>query len=180
MKQKVITDDVKMGLYFGSIAGLVAGLLLGVLVAFAINKCNAWGDGDAPLYTEADAKMLAKMLYGECRGVKSDTEKAACAWVVLNRVDASGWSNTISGVVTARSQFVGYRTKNPVWPELLELAEDVLGRWEREKAGESNVGRVIPAGYYFFTADGRLGNRFRKDFKSKSYWDWSLPSPYTE
>lgn len=33
----------------------------------------------------AEVEALAKMLYGEARGVTSKTEQAACVWVVLNR-----------------------------------------------------------------------------------------------
>lgn len=44
---------------------------------------------DKPAYIPdaAEVEALAKMLYGEARGVTSDTEKAACVWCVLNRVD---------------------------------------------------------------------------------------------
>ena len=35
----------------------------------------------------AEVEALAKMLYGEARGIASDMEKAACVWCVLNRVD---------------------------------------------------------------------------------------------
>ena len=44
---------------------------------------------DKPAYIPdaAEVEALAKMLYGEARGVVSDTEKAACVWCVLNRVD---------------------------------------------------------------------------------------------
>ena len=44
---------------------------------------------DKPEYIPdtAEVEALAKMLYGEARGIASDTEKAACVWCVLNRVD---------------------------------------------------------------------------------------------
>jgi hypothetical protein len=130
---------------------------------------------------ETDAEALARMIYGEARGVASDMEKAACVWTVLNRVDAEGYSDTIQGVVKAKGQFYGYSAKHPVLDELLELSEDVLARWEREKAGEVNVGRVLPSDYYWFSGDGKR-NRFRNVYRGRDikYWDWSLPSPYDD
>lgn len=97
------------------------------------------------LWTEEEVTVLAKMLWGEARGVPSDTEKAACVWCVLNRVDQG--MGTIVEVVTAPYQFVGYREDHPVDPDLKELCEDVLERWYREKSGETDVGRVLPSDY---------------------------------
>ena len=127
--------------------------------------------------------MLAKMLYGECRGVASEEQQAACVWVVLNRVDSGRGEFgarplTISGVLTKRGAFAGYSSKHPVWDSLLALARDVLERWELEKAGELDVGRAIPADYLFFSGDGRGGNRFRREWKDTEYWGWTLDSPY--
>ena len=41
----------------------------------------------SPPWTEEEVTILAQMLWGEARGVKSITEQAACVWCVLNRVD---------------------------------------------------------------------------------------------
>lgn len=57
---------------------------------------------------EQDVEMLAKLIWGEARGVKTTTEKAAVVWCVLNRVDSAGFPNTIEKVVTQPRQFVGY------------------------------------------------------------------------
>lgn len=40
------------------------------------------------VHDEAEVEMLARLIWGEARGVASDTEKAAVVWCVLNRVDA--------------------------------------------------------------------------------------------
>lgn len=58
-------------------------------------------------WTEEEVIVLAKMLWGEARGIPSDTEKAACIWCVLNRVD-NGMGSIVE-VVTAPYQFVGYQ-----------------------------------------------------------------------
>lgn len=126
-------------------------------------------------WTEQEVIILAQMLYGECRGVKSRTEQAACVWCVLNRCDAYG--KTVVEVVTAPMQFQGYNPNHPVWNDLVALSEDVLSRWYREKDGEESVGRVLPADYLWFTGDGKR-NHFRNEYKGGEVWDWSLPSPY--
>lgn len=126
-------------------------------------------------WTDEEAVLLAKMLWGEARGVKSDTEKAACVWCVLNRVDQGYGDITI--VVTAPHQFVGYTESNPVDDNLKALCEDVLSRWYAEREGQVEVGRVLPADYLWFSGDGER-NHFRNAYRGGDRWDWSLPSPY--
>lgn len=126
-------------------------------------------------YTETDIVMLSKLLYQECGGVDSDTEKACVAWTVLNRVDEYGES--VSDVITAPNQFAYYEDR-PVSDELYRLAEDVLIRWNREKNGEDCVGRVLPRDYLWFSGDGRH-NHFRNAYKGQfTIWDYSLETPY--
>lgn len=133
-------------------------------------------------YTENEVVMMAKTMYGEARGLPK-VEVACVGWCILNRVDDSRWPSTIAGVITQKSQFSGWNSKNPTRADLgfdlVELARDVCNRWSWEKAGQADVGRVLPAGYCFFK--GIAGhNRFRKDNKSQiaGSWDYSLPSPY--
>lgn len=126
-------------------------------------------------WTGEEVIVLAKMLWGEARGVNSDTEKAACVWCVLNRVD-HGYGD-ITAVVTAPYQFVGYQEGNPVDDELITLCIDVLSRWYAEKDGQAEVGRVLPADYLWFSGDGER-NHFRNAYRGGNRWDWSLPSPY--
>lgn len=124
-----------------------------------------------------EIRLLAKMLWGECRGVPSKMKQAACVWVVLNRVDA-GYGD-IPAVVTAAGQFTGYRANNPVDEDLTALARDVLIRWYMEKAGLDNVGRVIPSDYLWFAAGGD-GNVFRNAYKGGARWNWTMDDPYEE
>lgn len=126
-------------------------------------------------YTEYDAIDIAKVLYHECRGIASKTEQACVVWTVLNRVDK--FESTIYSVLRAPNQFAFYED-TPVWDELLDLANDVLNRWNREKNGEINVGRVLPCEYLYF--EGRNGHNFFRDNYSDLYtvWDYSLESPY--
>jgi hypothetical protein len=125
-----------------------------------------------------EAEYIAKALYGEARGC-STTEQAAVVWCILNRVDdESGlWPDDIIGVVTQEHQFIGYSPEHPVLPELYDLAMDVLERWQLEKGGETDVGRVLPADYCYFQGDGQH-NYFRREFEGGPDWDWRLETPY--
>lgn len=125
----------------------------------------------------AEVEALAKMLYGEARGIASDMEKAACVWCVLNRVDDPRFPDTVLEVLEAPYQFAGYSADYPVLPELATLAADVLKRYHAEKSGKENVGRVLPAEYLYFTGDGR-NNHFTIGWKDAETWDWSLKNPY--
>lgn len=133
---------------------------------------------DKPAYIPdaAEVEALAKMLYGEARGVTSDTEKAACVWCVLNRVDDPRFPDTVLEVVAAPYQFAGYSADYPVLPELERIAADVLTRYHEEKSGGENVGRVLPADYCFFTGDGEH-NYFTIGWKDTETWGWTLSSP---
>lgn len=126
-------------------------------------------------WSEEEVTVLAKMVWGEARGVPSDTEKAACVWCALNRVD-HGYEPLVT-VVTAPYQFVGYDADNPVDDEIEALCEDVLSRWYAEKDGKADVGRILPSDYLWFTGDGKR-NHFRNAYRGRQIWDWSLPTPY--
>ena len=128
----------------------------------------------------AEAEVLAKTVYGEARGC-STTEQAAVIWCVLNRVDdeCAFWPDDIIGVATQPEQFHGYYAGHPVTQEHYELALDVIDRWQREKNGEADVGRVLPPEYLYFHGDGKH-NHFRTEYTGGQTWDWSLDSPYEE
>lgn len=129
------------------------------------------------MHDEADVEMLARLIWGEARGVASDTEKAAVVWCVLNRVDAERWPDTVAEVITQPHQFSGYSEKHPATDEFKEIAADVLTRYRAEKDGKTDVGRVLPAEYCFFTGDGER-NHFTIGWKDRKKWDWTLDSPY--
>lgn len=121
------------------------------------------------------AEMIGRTIWGEAGGVAEKAERAAVAWCILNRVDASG--DTIREVVTAPYQFQGYRPEGDCPQEHIDLAADVLQRWEAEKQGADDVGRVLPAEYLYFLGDGER-NHFTTEFLGEDHWDWSLTDPY--
>lgn len=127
----------------------------------------------------AEVEALARMLYGEARGVPSTMEKAACVWCVLNRVDDPRFPDTVLEVLEAPRQFAGYKAEYPVLPELAAIAADVLTKYHAERDGNTDAGRVLPADYIFFTGDGR-NNHFFSEWKGTSAYDWTLTNPYDD
>ena len=125
---------------------------------------------------ETEIVMLSKLVYREARGIKSKAEQAAVIWCVLNRVDSKKFPNSIRAVVTQKNQFA-WVANTPVWNSLYNLSRDVVARWLLEDYRIKEVGRTLPKDYLFFA--GRKGrNYFRKGYRSSSYWNWSLESPY--
>ncbi len=125
----------------------------------------------------ATLKAFAQMVYGEAGGC-CGPEQAAVAWTVMNRYDEK-YAKSILGVITASGQFHGYKAHHPVKDEIYDICKDVIMRWMLEKEGNTNVGRVLPAGYNWFWGDGKH-NYFRSEYKSSERWDWSLPVPYSK
>ena len=127
-------------------------------------------------FTNEEIDHIAKTVWGEARGL-SKTHQAGVVWAILNRCDDGRFGKGIISVITAPSQFAGYRSGNPVDPEIRELVVDVLDRYSQEKAGIKNVGRVLPKEYLYFRGNGKI-NLFSKEWNSKNIWNWSLESPY--
>ena len=127
-------------------------------------------------FTNEDIDYIAKTVWGEARGL-SKTHQAGVVWTILNRFDDGRFGKGIIGVVTAPSQFAGYRSGNPIDQEIRDLVVDVLDRYSQEKAGVENVGRVLPKGYLYLRGNGKV-NLFSKKWNSNDVWNWSLESPY--
>ena len=143
-----------------------------------VGKVDSWEvnrEEAIKLVKEEDVISLAKLTYGEARGIPSTMEKAAVMWCACNRADVSGCS--IAKIASNRSVFYGYHSNNPVTDELRNLAEDVLIRYHMEKMGLENVGRVLPKTYLFFSGDGKH-NYFREEYRSSTRYSWYLDNPY--
>ena len=123
--------------------------------------------------------MMAKTMFNESRGIPSKTEIACIGWTICNRVDA-GYGKNPAAVMTAPNQFAytaGAKTVSDHGYDLVALATDVLDRWSREHAGQTNVGRVLPKNYLWYAGDGKH-NYFRNAYRNGTRWNYSLPSPY--
>lgn len=127
-------------------------------------------------FTNEEIDHITKTVWGEARGL-SKTHQAGVVWTILNRCDDGRFGKGVIDVITAPSQFAGYRSGNPVDPEIRDLVVDVLNRYSQEKAGIKNVGRVLPKGYLYFRGNGKT-NLFSEKLNSNNTWDWSLESPY--
>ena len=129
--------------------------------------------------TEYLAVALAQTVYGEFRGGWSQTEQAMVIWTVLNRVDA-GMYSSIYAALTAPWQFA-YSPYAPTYDDfgrdLTALARDVLYRWSLEKQGQTDVGRVLPSGYCWYSGDGHH-NYFRNTYYGQGAIWFGLTSPY--
>ena len=140
------------------------------------------------LYTEDDVIAAAKMVWGEAGAVpdikngsaviSTKCQQAATIWTALNRYDMGGFSS-IKAVIANPGAYHAYFESNPVTDELVDLARDVLDRWNREKNGETDVGRVLPADYIYFHGDGTY-NYFRNEFEGGTRWAWDYGDPYAE
>ena len=129
-------------------------------------------------YTEQDVIDMAKLLTKEGGGIPSDTEQSGVPWIVLNRVKSPSFPNTIHGVITQSNQFEGWHEETVPYDHCIEIARDVLERWNREMNGEVNVGRTLPEEYLYFTGDG-VHNYFTiVQFGTPYVWGSKLPSPY--
>ena len=135
-------------------------------------------DAGCPDY-DAEIEAIAKTMWGEARGVGSKTEIAAVGWCILNRVDSPDFPDTVLEVCAQKNQFHGYRAYYPVTDELRGLAADVITRWVREREGDADAGRVLPAEYLYFVGDG-IHNYFTAEFLGSDVWDWRLSSPYED
>lgn len=127
------------------------------------------------MYTAEDVELIGRTIWGEAGGIESTAERAAVAWCILNRADL--WHQSIEEVVTAPAQFQGYRPEGDCPQEHLDLAAEVLARWEAEHQGADDVGRVLPREYLFFIGDGRH-NHFTTEWQGTDTWGWTLPDPY--
>ena len=153
---------------------ILTAVLAGAIVLAASGQGQAAGT-----YTGEDVELIAKTVWREAGGIPSMAEKAAVVWCILNRVDDDRWGDSIAEVVTAPHQFA-YDAGAPVTDELRQLAEDVLERWRREKKGETDVGRVLPAEYVFFDGDGSHNHFRREDEHTGEYWGFEGENPYVE
>lgn len=137
---------------------ILTGLLVIILVVAAVSLCVTKVGAEVlyeltvKRFSDADAEMIAKTVWGEARGC-SDAQKAAVVWCILNRVDSDRFPDTIESVVTAPGQFFGYSASNPVEEDILAMVIDALKWWAVESVMPSEY-RVLPPEYLYFSGNG--------------------------
>ena len=128
---------------------------------------NLWVNPNQPerRWTYYDVDVLSRMVWGEARGISRNGQMLT-VWTVLNRLDRGfrGVENGIPGIVRSAGQFVGYRSWQPVTPEIRDVVIEVLEAWDRgEPALVYPPYATCPHYLYFraWTFQGRAVNRFR-------------------
>lgn len=127
--------------------------------------------------TEEERIALAITIEGEGKGQESLTELSQIGWIALNRVHSNEYPNDVVSVVTQKKQFGGYRKNGTYSEKSYWVANDVLARYEREIAGETNIGRTIPIEYLYFKGDGEH-NYFSIEENGPPYVWSSVQTPY--
>lgn len=117
-------------------------------------------------YQEYEAQMVAQTVWGEIRGGAED-EWRLVVWCICNRVDSQHSAfknqNTIEEVVTARGQFHGYSSTNPVDEAIMEVVLDELYKWSAGEEAPIIEPYATTSNYLFFYGDG-VHNWFREEW----------------
>lgn len=116
-------------------------------------------------YTDADADMLAKLIYREA-GICSEDEQRLIAWTVFQRIDSTNHDfrnmNTISDVVTAPHQFA-YDEAAPIKDDIRRLCEAELEKWATGGTPPTVEPYAPTLPYLYFEGDGHH-NWFRAEW----------------
>lgn len=121
------------------------------------------------IFTEHIRDMLAQLLEGEAGNLKIPTAKRSMVvWTPLDRWDSGETAFGYDGIfdlehiITKPMAFTGYSASNPIRDYNRALVDDVIDRYIREKCGETDVGRTLPADICYFVGDGNATNTFYK------------------
>lgn len=77
---------------------------------------------------QAEAEAIAKVLYGNALN-NSERDQTTLVWCVLNRVDHTGYPDTVEEVCKEPSQWMGYSDNNPIIQSLYDIAYKELTTW---------------------------------------------------
>lgn len=147
----------------------------------AVQQAQAEADAEFLQSHYTDALMMAKVMYCEAKGIADKRELSMIAWTILNRLDAGTFGNSIPAIITTPRQFAYSKnapTVNQCGIDLFALAQDVLLRWQAEREGQTEVGRTLPKGYYYYCGDG-FHNYFKTTDRGKGYlWFQGYGDPY--
>ena len=115
---------------------------------------NYTSENNTIRYTPEDIELLAKMVWGEARGLNAE-EQALCVWTVLNRLDYGGFGDSIRVVVTAKGQFNGYRAETPVEQEIIGVVAECLYEWNNGATAPVLPPYAYSSDCMYFTGDGQ-------------------------
>lgn len=101
-------------------------LALLLIACLALGALGTIVRADQREYTQEDAKIIARAVWGEARSCDAN-HQTAVVWCILNRVDSALLPNAIRQVVTQKHQFSSYHAGNHVDPVTAERYG--IGRW---------------------------------------------------
>lgn len=74
-----------------------------------------------------EAELVAQVLYGVKDNNTADLR--TLAWCIFNRVDNPRFPGTIEAVVSQETQWMGYRSDNPILEDLYQIAAEEMEHW---------------------------------------------------
>lgn len=101
------------------------------------------------LPNEAEIDMLAKLVWGEARGLTAD-EQALVVFCVFNRIDDERFPSTITEVITQNKpcvQFEGYSSSYPIEEDIRDICVECYNVWV------NNLENPLPSRFVFFHAE---------------------------
>lgn len=108
-------------------------------------------------WTSEEVEAIARTLSGECYEDKPN-DKRLVAEVILNRTSDGRWGNTVTEVVTAKSQFHGYwKPSRDISDNDREIATEALRDWYTKDC-------KALSDYLFFEAGPNRENVFRQKY----------------
>ena len=111
-------------------------------------------------WTEEDVLAIARTLSGECYEDKTQ-DKRLVAEVIVNRVSAGHFGDTVIDVVTSPYQFVGYwNPSREISENDMQIATETLRDWY---ANDCNA----LSEWLYFTAGDNRENNFRTEYEEE-------------
>ncbi|GEM_PF-4804622 len=103
------------------------------------------------IFTEQDRDDLARLLYGEAGVDLLDNIEVLHA--ALNRYASPLFKGTLRDILTAKNQFIGFKSNHPVLPELRLIVDEVVNDFE------ANGCQEICNHFYFVTYQQGICNK---------------------
>lgn len=138
---------------------------------------------DETLYpTRDEVYCLARLVHGEA-SICTTEVKATVAWIVLNRVDAENYPNTIREVCEQEGQFAGWSRECSSVPtvEEREMCYQIILAWKNF----DDRYRTIPSDYLYFRGNGTTNyftTYFTKSLSEakRNAWTFTMPNHFEE
>ncbi len=105
------------------------------------------------IFTEEDRDDLARLLYGESGYELLDNIEVL--HTALNRYASPYFKGTLHDILTAKNQFLGFKSEHPVLPEFRTVVDVVVDDFEANGCKE-----IEDCNRFYFVADGHGNNKY--------------------